>query len=103
MAAELRQDDRALTPIHTQNGVQQHVGAVGAVLPARQLVRRMADAVHAGNEDHAHRHDPRDVLRVVTGAAWQPRRLQPQIRGDRLDGRLDFRASRSPAGRARSA
>ena len=80
-----------LLAVHLENGVEEHVGAVGAVLPARQLARRVADAVHARDEDHPHRHEPRDVLRVVTRAAWQPRRLQAQVRGDRLDGRLNFR------------
>ena len=57
-----------------------HPAPSRTVLPARQLLRRMADAADARHEDHAHRAEQRHHLRVVAGAARQPRRARGRAR-----------------------
>src|SRR5271156_3083687 len=36
-------------------GLKQHIGPAGAVFPAAELFGRVADPIHAGDENHAHR------------------------------------------------
>src|SRR5262249_12801567 len=62
--------------VHFEHGAEQDVRAARAAVPRRQLVGRVADPADARHEDHAHRPDERHVLRVVTGAARQPRRAE---------------------------
>src|SRR4029078_4005978 len=51
--------------VQGEHGVQQRVGAVGAVVPARQLFRRVTDAGDAPHEDHAHREEERPGRRAA--------------------------------------
>jgi len=78
--------------VDQQDGLQQDVGAVGAIVPRRELVRGMADSGAAGDENHAHRRETGHHLRVVSGTAGQAQSLELQASRCLLDGRLDFRS-----------
>ena len=51
--------------IEKQNHAVKNLGTVGYVLPRSEFLRRMADAVGAGNEDHGYRRNLGNLLGVL--------------------------------------
>ena len=59
-----------------QERTAEHLAAVGSVIPAGQFLGGVADAADGGDEDHSHRGDPGDHLRVVAGPGGETQRLE---------------------------
>src|SRR5262249_7030198 len=57
--------------IEKQDCPVKNLGTVGYVLPGSEFLRRMADAVSTGHEDHSYRRNFGDLLRVLPCFAWQ--------------------------------
>src|SRR5205809_3392846 len=58
-------------PVQQQYRPVEDFGSVGHVLPRRELLGGVADALFAGDKDHRHWRDPGDLLRVVPSEAGQ--------------------------------
>ena len=84
------------TIINRQNRFQKHARAIRHVLRRCKFLRRMADAVYTGYEDHAGRRNVRHVLGIVAGAARHQLETHAQIIGSRRDD-----APHLPVGRCR--
>jgi predicted permease len=68
-------------PVGGEHRAEQHVRAMDDVGRVRELLRRMADAPDARDEDHPHRAELRHRLRVVAGAARHDAAREAQRRG----------------------
>ena len=53
--------------IHLHQRTQQNIRAILNILWSREFFRRVTDAAHAGNEDHADGREAGHVLCIVTG------------------------------------
>lgn len=55
--------------IQRQNGAVQHLGSIRDVAPWSEFQGRMADAVAAGDKNHAHSREQCRILRILACSA----------------------------------